>query len=239
MRRRLIDLTLWVRRNAELGTLLFTAAAIAAIWGFAELAGEVVEGGTQSIDRSLLLLLRTPGDLTDPIGPPYLEEIGRDMTALGGVAVLSLATCVAAGFFAILRSYGTMLYVFAATGGGIVFSTVFKQLFDRARPDLVPHGSMVYTASFPSGHSMMAAVVYLTLGALIARVLPQRRLKVYVLSVAMLVTVVVGVSRVYLGVHWPTDVLAGWLVGAAWAIACLLVARHLADRGHVARENAD
>ena len=114
-----------------------------------------------------------------------------------------------------------------ATGlcGGIVVSSIAKGFFDRPRPDLVPHGSIVSTASFPSGHSMMAAVAYLTLGVLIARVLADRRLKIYVLCLAMMVTVLVGVSRVYLGVHWPTDVLAGWLAGSGWAVACLLGAR--------------
>lgn len=226
----------WLRRNIELTSLVVLALIVLAVWGFAELADEVVEGETRSLDRRLLLAVRTPGDLSTPIGPEYLQEMARDLTALGGVVVLTMLTVIAAGFFLLRRRYGTMLYLLVATGGGIAMSQLAKGLFDRPRPDLVPHGSMVYTASFPSGHSMMAAVAYLTIGVMIARTLPQRRLKTYVLAVAALLTILVGISRVYLGVHWPTDVLAGWLAGAGWALACLLLARVLARRGHVEPE---
>ena len=223
----------WLRRNLELSTLVILVLAVLAVWGFAELADEVIEGTTKNLDRDLLLLLRTEGDLSDPVGPWWLEEMGRDLTALGGVIVLSLATLLTGGFFLIRRQWGSMLYLWAAVGGGIVISSVAKEFFDRPRPDLVPHGSLVHTASFPSGHSMMAAVAYLSLGVLIARVLQKRRLKAYVLSVAVGLTILVGISRIYMGVHWPTDVAAGWLAGAGWAVICLIFARLLARRGHV------
>ncbi|MEY8840068.1 phosphatase PAP2 family protein, partial [Cribrihabitans sp. XS_ASV171] len=155
------------------------------------------------------------------------------------VVVLTLAILAAAGFFLLRRQFGTMFYLLLATGSGILVSGLAKRAFDRPRPELVPHDSIVYTASFPSGHSMMAAVTYLTLGVLIARVLPQRRQKIYVLTILTLIAVMVGISRVYLGVHWPTDVLAGWLGGAGWAVACLLVARLLAHRGHVEPEQSE
>jgi undecaprenyl-diphosphatase len=131
---------------------------------------------------------------------------------------------------------GSMWLVLIAVAGGQVVTTLAKHGFDRPRPDLVPHGMQVYTASFPSGHSMMAAVTYLTMAVLVARVQPTRALKAYVLALAVLVTVAVGISRVYLGVHWPTDVLAGWSAGAAWALGCWLVARWLARRGAVEPE---
>ena len=223
----------WLLRNAELNALVSTALVVCAIWAFAELADEVLEGATRDLDRDLLLLLRTPGDLSDPIGPPILEEMGRDLTALGGVIVLTLTTLLAGGFFLMRRQFGSMLYLWLTVGGGILVSGIAKEFFARPRPDLVPHGSIVHTASFPSGHSMMAAVAYLTLGVLVARVLPQRRLKSYVMAVAVFVTGLVGFSRVYLGVHWPTDVLAGWLVGLGWAMLCLLGARALSRRGRV------
>jgi undecaprenyl-diphosphatase len=225
-----------LRRNVEIGGLLLLCLIVASVWGLAELTDEVLEGATQSLDRDILLALRTPGDLSDPVGSPYVEEMARDLTALGGTVVITGATLLAAGFFLMRGSLGSMFYLLAATGGGIAISSIGKEFFDRPRPDLVPHGSLVYTASFPSGHSMMAAVAYLTLGVLIARVLPQRRQKVYVLSIAVVLTLLVGISRVYLGVHWPTDVAAGWLAGAAWAVICVLVARILSRRGHVEPE---
>lgn len=130
-----------------------------------------------------------------------------------------------------------MAFMLAAIIGGVVVSTLLKSLFDRPRPDLVPHLSHVYTSSFPSGHSMLSAIVYLTLGSLLAAVMPSRKLKVYVLAVAIIVTVVVGASRVYLGVHYPTDVLAGWLAGLVWALLCWLIARWLQRRGKVEPES--
>lgn len=223
----------------EFGTLIVLALAVAGFWAFAELADEVVEGATRNLDRDILLLLRSEGDPADPRGPDWLEEMLRDLTALGGIAVLTLTTVAVAGGFALMRRLRGTLYLVAAVGGGLLISSVAKEGFDRPRPDLVPYGSYVHTASFPSGHSMMAAVVYLSLGVLVARVLPQRRLKVYVLAVAVLATVLVGVSRVYLGVHWPTDVLAGWLAGAGWAAACMAGARALARRGEVEPEPGD
>jgi undecaprenyl-diphosphatase len=226
----------WVRGNVELGALLVLAMAIAGVWAFAELADEVAEGSTRNLDRDLLLLLRTPGDPGDPIGPDWVEEIMRDLTAMGGVAVLTLTTLAVAGFFLLQRKVASTLYLLVSVGGGLLISSVAKEAFGRPRPDLVPYGSIVHTASFPSGHSMMAAVAYLSLGVLVARTLPQRRLKVYVLALAALVTILVGVSRVYLGVHWPTDVLAGWLAGVAWACLCMLGARWLANHGDVEPE---
>ena len=117
-------------------------------------------------------------------------------------------------------------------------STLLKMGFDRARPDLVPHGSFVSTASFPSGHAMMSAVTYLTLGALLASVHSPTRVKAYLLALALVLTLLVGLSRIYLGVHWPTDVAAGWAVGAAWALLSSLAMRWLQKRGDVERPRA-
>lgn len=217
----------------EMRWLVYLALLVCLGWALAELTDEVIEGSTRDLDRDILLALRNAGDLSDPIGPPWLEEMGRDLTALGGIVVLTLATLLTALYFLMRRQYGSMVFLLVSVGGGIVLSSFAKGLFDRPRPDLVPHGSIVHTASFPSGHSMMAAVAYLTLGVLLARVQPHPRLKIFVMITAVVVTLLVGVSRVYLGVHWPTDVAAGWLGGAAWAAICFGAARLLAARGHV------
>ncbi|HWJ00705.1 MAG TPA: phosphatase PAP2 family protein [Burkholderiales bacterium] len=205
----------------------------ALLWLFISIAGEVREGETADWDRRLLLALRSAADPAVPWGPPWVQEMARDFTALGGVAMLSLMTFAAVGYLLLARKHYAAVAVFVAVAGGLVLSTLLKLGFDRPRPDLVPHGSLVYTTSFPSGHSMMAAVTYLTLGALLARVEGSIRIKIYLLSVAVVLTVLVGVSRVCLGVHWPTDVAAGWTVGAAWALLCSLVMRRLQRRGKV------
>lgn len=214
----------WLGQH-ELATLLLIACVAGGVWGFAELADEVAEGETQSFDEALLLSFRNPLDKTDPLGPKWVEEIGRDLTAFGGVAVLTSLTFIVAAFLWLRNQGGTACFLLLAVGSGMLMSTSMKQVFDRPRPELVPHGSYVYTKSFPSGHSAMAAVTYLTLGALLARVQHQRRMKAYLIIVASLLSFAVGISRVYLGVHWPTDVLAGWTVGATWAAACWLALR--------------
>lgn len=226
----------WCRRHIEATSLILLSISIGAVWMLAELTDEVVEGSTRDLDRDVLLLLRTPGDLSDPIGPWWLEEMGRDITALGGVAVLTITTLIVSLFFLLLRRWSSALYMMITVGGGILISSFAKDFFGRPRPDLVPHESIVHTASFPSGHSMMAAIVYLTLGVLIARVQPKFILKLYVMIVATVLTLCVGISRIYMGVHWPTDVAAGWLAGGAWAMICLIVARILAQRGHIEEE---
>ncbi|MEX2479994.1 MAG: phosphatase PAP2 family protein [Gammaproteobacteria bacterium] len=211
----------------------------AAVWAFIELADEVVEGSTAAIDEAILLALRNPADTTEPLGPAWLEEMMRDFTGLGGTGILTLFTLGASGYLILRRKQKAALAVLIAVGGGILLSTAVKLGFDRPRPDLVPHGSYVQTASFPSGHSMMSAVVYLTLAVMLARVRPQWRIKTYVLACAVLLTVLVGASRVYLGVHWPSDVLAGWSIGAAWALTCWLVTLLLQRRGQIEPEQDD
>lgn len=215
----------------ELGTLALLAGITAAIWAFAEVAEEVLENSTRSFDEAVLLAMRSPTDLSDPFGPPWLEELGRDITAFGGIGVLALLTAAVIGYLLLSEKRRAAAVLALAIGGGLLLSLALKGFFERPRPDLVPHGSMVYTASFPSGHSMMAATVYLTMAALLARIHRRKRIKAYLLLVALGATFLVGLSRIYLGVHWPTDVLAGWAAGAAWALFCSLVARWLQRRG--------
>jgi undecaprenyl-diphosphatase len=193
------------------------------------IADEIMEGGPQAFDRKLLLAMRRPGDLT-PIGAPAVQDAARDITALGGVLVVSLLTVVTAGFLALDGKSRMALFVCGSVFSGLIASTFLKDLFGRPRPDLVPRLAYASGASFPSGHSMMSAITYLALGALLARSQERKRLKAYFFLVAALLTFMVGVSRVYLGVHWPTDVLAGWAAGAVWASLCWLAARWLQSR---------
>jgi undecaprenyl-diphosphatase len=139
----------------------------------------------------------------------------------------------AVGYLLMARKRAAAVLVLGAVVGGQFLSTALKSIFERARPDLVPDAPTVFTASFPSGHAMLSAVTYLTLGVLLARVEAGRRLRIYVLSLAVFLTVSIGVTRVFLGVHWPTDVLAGWCVGTAWATLCWFVAMRLQQRGQV------
>lgn len=230
----------WLGRlgRHELPLLLAMTALAGGTWAFLELAGEVLDGGTLDFDARLLLALRNPADLSDPLGPGWLEEMGRDFTALGGTGVLVLLGASVTGYLLLSGHHRTALFTVIALAGGWLLSSLLKLGFDRPRPDLVPHGSIVYTASFPSGHSMMAAVTYLTLAIILARAQPHHRLKAYLLLIAILLTVLVGMSRVYLGVHWPSDVLAGWTAGAAWASLCWLAARALQRHGRIEKDPA-
>ncbi|ALJ37870.1 phosphoesterase [Azospirillum brasilense] len=212
------------------------AVSAGLILAFALLAGEVIEGETAAFDRAVLMALRVAGDPTTPLGPPWLHNAARDITALGSITVLSLITAVTVGFLLLRGKRGASLLVLLSVGGGMAISGLLKNQIGRERPDIVPHGDIVFTASFPSGHSLLSAVVFLTLGAMLARFVEGRRQKAYVLVVAMAVTLLVGFSRIYLGVHWPTDVLAGWCVGAGWATLCWLVALWLQRRGAVEPE---
>lgn len=213
-----------------LSTLLVTAALI---FTFGVIANEMSAGGTRGFDTAVLMAMRSRSNPRDPIGPPAFEEAVRDVTSLGSNVVLTLVTIGTAGFLALSRAPRAALLVLASVGSGTILTQVLKDLFGRVRPDVVAHGVSEMARSFPSGHATLSAVTYLTIGALIARVQSTRGLKTYVLSIAIVLTVLVGVSRVYLGQHWPTDVLAGWCLGSAWAIACWKLEAHLQRTGQV------
>jgi len=224
-------------RASEIKILIAVLVVVGGIWGFIELADEVKDRDTQRFDEWAIRALRRPDNPAVPLGPEWVHEIGRDLTALGGIAVLCLAILAVAGFLLLQRKYGVMWLVLAASTGGLLLSTFTKALFHRERPDVVPHLSQVVTTSFPSGHSMLSAAVYLTLGALLARIVTDLRTKVYLVVVPLVLSFLVGLSRVYMGVHYPTDVLAGWTAGVVWAVFCWLVTRYLQRRGKVKTES--
>jgi undecaprenyl-diphosphatase len=209
-------------RPAILPALLIGIVGFGA-YVFLELADEVGEDEMDGIDRAMLLAFRNPEDLSDPLGPPWLEETITEITSLGGYPILVALIAMVTGYLLVTRKYGPALFVVLSTGLGTAVSHVLKLAYERPRPDVVDHLVSIHTASFPSGHATMSAIVYLTLAALIVRLVETTRERVYVLSVAILLTVAVGLSRVYLGVHWPSDVAAGWALGAAWASLSWLV----------------
>lgn len=225
----------WLGGREPVVLLLLLALAVGT-WGFIEIAEEVLEGDTQDFDTWMVGAMRKPDDPATPIGPLWLQEMGRDATALGGIGALTLFILVVAGYLWLDRKLRMMVFLLAATASGVVVTLTLKHAFDRPRPNVVPHLSHVTTSSFPSGHSMLSAVVYLTLGSLLAASVPRIGLKVYILSIAVVLSLIVGLSRVYLGVHYPTDVLAGWIAGLVWALACWLVARWLQRRHKVETE---
>ncbi|HVF34853.1 MAG TPA: phosphatase PAP2 family protein [Candidatus Saccharimonadia bacterium] len=220
-------------RRSEPRTLEWFLGLGVLLLGFIEVADEVGDGGTHAFDEAVIQSLRNPANLADPLGPWWIEMMFKDITSLGGTAVLALITLFAIGYLLLSGKRANALLVFVAVVGGALLSHFLKLGFDRPRPELVAKLVEVRTLSFPSGHAMQSAVTYLTLGALLARVQGGKRTRAYLMAVAVILTLLIGFSRVFLGVHWPTDVLAGWCAGAAWALLCWLIARALDRHGDV------
>lgn len=218
----------------EVGPLIAVFFGAALVLGFGFLASEVVEGDTRDFDMAVLMAFRTPGLPEDLLGPPWVEEMVRDVTALGSYAFILIIVAASVGYLLLVHKYALALLVIAAELGGMLISTLLKTAFDRPRPD-IEHAARVFTTSFPSGHATLSAVTFLTLGALLTRTSADERVKLYFIALAVFLTVIVGTSRVYLGVHYPSDVLAGWCIGSAWAVLCWVVALWLQRRGNVER----
>lgn len=164
--------------------------------------------------------MREAGDPADPVGPAWLQQVATDITSLGGFTVLTLLVAMVSGFLLLHRRGTAAMLLLATSISAALASTGLKLLVDRPRPDVALHLVGVTSPSFPSGHALLSATIYLTLGALLAREFPAPVLRRYFLGVAGLITALVGLSRIYLGVHWPSDVLAGWCAGALWAWGC-------------------
>jgi undecaprenyl-diphosphatase len=201
--------------SAMLGLALLAGA-------FLEIADDVAEGETDAFDRSVLLALRTHAAPHDPIGPDWVTTAMADVTALGSIAVLTLVVSLIVGLFASLRHFRQAGAMLAASVGGLIWSETLKGIFLRDRPEEMYRIVEAHNASFPSGHTMLSAAIYLTLGAFAASFARKRRIRALCLSAAIIATLLVGSSRVFLGVHWASDVLAGWCLGAAWALFCWL-----------------
>lgn len=212
--------------------------AIAVVSGltllFLQIADEMADGEMEAFDQAILMLFRDPANIDQVIGPPWVHEMVRDITALGSFSVLGLIVLAVCSYLALARMRAAATLVLVSVVGGTILSTLLKMGYNRPRPDLVAM-SQQFTASFPSGHAMLSAVTFLTLGALLARLAPTRPLRFLSISAAILLTLLVGVSRVYMGVHYPSDVLAGWCVGAAWALLCSMIALTLQRRAAIDR----
>lgn len=220
----------------EFVLLLSAATLFGSLVLFAEVTDLVMEGKLHDTERQWMRSLRLPDDSAQPIGPRWLQHVGLDISALGGAAVLTLMTVLVIGYLLLQGRYHATIFLLVAAVGGMMLNKSLKVYFGRERPDIVPHLSEVSSASYPSGHSMISSIIYLTLGVMMARSVKSRRLRVYFVSTALGLTFLIGLSRIYLGVHYPTDVVAGWAAGTAYAIVCALVSYWLQRRGTVEPE---
>lgn len=211
-------------------------AAIALISGlilaFLQIADEALEGEMEAFDNAILMLFRDPSNIDQVIGPVWLHEMVRDITALGSFAILGLIVLGVCVYLLMAKMRASALLVVISVLGGTLLSTVLKMSYNRPRPDLTSM-SHQFTASFPSGHAMLSAVTFMTLGAVLAQLAPTRALRIFTIAAAIFLTAIVGSSRIFMGVHYPSDVLAGWCLGAAWALLCSTIAVVLQRRGKV------
>lgn len=225
-------LTRWKNRSpGELVSLVCVLVVCLSVWLFLWVAHEVGEAETRDQEERLMLALRNPANLAEPRGAVWLTEMARDISALGGATVIILMSICVSGYLLLRGRWPRVVLLVVTIGGGHLISHTLKGAYERERPSVVPHLAVVNSHSFPSGHSLSSSVIYLTMGALLAGAAKRRREKAYVMTVAFGLTGIIGASRVFLGVHYPTDVLAGWSAGTAWALACWLIASRLRARG--------
>ena len=203
---------------AALGALLVVALGVMT---FIEIADDMTEADGQAFDQAVLGWMQpVPGQ---PRGPWWLHEAAGDITSLGGISVLALFAVAAVGFLLIERKRLSALLLTLGLAGGVALSEGLKALFERERQPAAYQAVETLNASFPSGHALLSTVFYLSVAVMMTRAFPQKRLKAYVLGVGMTLAGLVGLTLVYLGAHWASDVMAGWCVGAAWAMALWLV----------------
>ena len=200
---------------------------------FLEIADEISEGETREFDQSIIEFFRTDDDPGNPAGANRISEVMIDITALGGGTVLAIITIFVSIFLILQKRYDAFWLLLAATAGGALISFGLKEIYARERPDLVYRLVTVNSLSFPSGHSMMSAVLYLTQAAIVARFQREWKIRIYIVSIALFLTFIIGLSRVYLGVHYPTDVIGGWTIGLAWACFCWCVVWYIQRRKRV------
>lgn len=211
-----------VRASTTLAWSLTTVSLIL----FAGLAMLVSQDMTTGFDRKILTWFRDDsGEIT---GPLWVRESLLEITALGGYPIIVLAMLIAIAGLVSVGKKKAASFLALSVAGGSALSSLMKLVFNRPRPDLVVHLDQIYTSSFPSAHAMVSMVTWLTLALVMTRFVSRDSLRILLLCVAITLSLLIGFSRVFLGVHWPSDVLAGWLLGIAWACASWLVAHYLA-----------
>lgn len=211
--------------RAEFAALTALLVAAVGVMTFVEVADDMTEADGQALDHQILAMLRPYADDPGrPWGPWWLEEAAADITSLGGISVLGLFALIVVLFLLSQRKWLSSLLLTLGLVGGVLLSEGLKAVFERERPPAVAQAVETINASFPSGHALLATVFYLSIGVMLTRAFPRRRFKIFVLGVAIVLALLVGLTRVYLGAHWASDVFAGWAVGAAWAMALWLVA---------------
>ena len=220
-------------KDNQKGAPLYLLAIACLLFIFGLLAQTVVEGKSSAFDRSIILAFRDHGNPTVPVGPAWVQEAARDLTSLGSIIVLVIITLAIAGYLFLARKQAAAWLMLAAVFGGIALSDLLKFAFGRPRPDFISPAARVFTTSFPSGHATLSAITYLTIAALLAPGQSSHRIGLYFIVLAALLTILIGVSRIYLGVHYPTDVLGGWCVGAAWALGCWVLMTWLQHGGRI------
>jgi undecaprenyl-diphosphatase len=201
--------------------------AIALLLAFAAIALLVSEGRSEAFDRAVILAVRNMAGSPEPA---WLDETVRNITSLGSVVVVGLVAGTYAGYLLLSGQRSSAILMVISVGGGIVLNELLKLIFDRPRPDLALPFIRVFSSSFPSGHAALSSVAYLTIGALAAHASPAGPTRTYLLTAATFLVFLIGTSRVYLGVHYPTDVVAGWCIGCAWALTCWHVAHEIERR---------
>lgn len=215
----------------EIKLLLIFLTIVAGLLIFISIANEVMEGETQHFDNYILKSLREPNDVSQPVFPAWVTQSMKDITSLGSGTVLVLFSIIVTGYLLLQKKYYWLWLLLIATIGGALIVWGLKEIIGRTRPTVVTHLLEEKSLSFPSGHSMMSAIVYLTQATLLSRIEKNRIAKIFIISIALLLTFLIGISRVYIGVHYPTDVLAGWIAGISWALLCWYVASLLETRG--------
>lgn len=222
--------------GAERKLVVSVALTAAAGYAFIGIAEDTMEGETAKLDNAVLESLRSTTNTSQPIGPEWLLPAAQDISALGGVAVTTLLITTICGYFLLKKKLRMMLFLLASVIGGTVANVLLKDFFGRTRPSIVPPLEPTMDESFPSGHSMLSAIVYLTLAAMLAKSTSSTVVKIYYMVIGIGLAVLIGLSRLYLGVHYPTDVVAGWCAGLAWAAMSYTIAAWLQRKGSVERE---